>query len=77
MRNGICTKCKSQNIYVGSKVKIKGGAYGSNSIPITALSIAPLDNYVCVDCGYVESYVTDAEKLKKIADKWPKVKNIL
>jgi hypothetical protein len=32
-----------------------------------------LDNYVCVACGYVESYVLDASSLGKIAEKWPKV----
>jgi hypothetical protein len=32
-----------------------------------------LDNYVCVACGYVESYILDASKLRKITEKWPKV----
>jgi hypothetical protein len=35
--------------------------------------MAALDNYVCVDCGLVESYVTDAYMLKKISKKWKSV----
>ncbi|MBU0698270.1 MAG: hypothetical protein KKE59_02405, partial [Proteobacteria bacterium] len=48
------------------------GPFGSNSIPISIVSIAALDNYVCVQCGYLERYVADAEKLKEISKKWKK-----
>jgi hypothetical protein len=51
----------------------KSGPFGSNSIPISIVSIAALDNYVCTDCGYLERYIADAEKLKEIVKKWPKV----
>jgi len=27
---------------------------------------------VCTDCGYLESYIADTEKLKEIVRKWPK-----
>jgi hypothetical protein len=40
---------------------------------MTFWSAAPLDNYVCVACGYVESYVGDATKLQKIVENWPRV----
>ncbi|MBN1638837.1 MAG: hypothetical protein JW866_07710 [Ignavibacteriales bacterium] len=72
MKKGKCPKCGSSNIYEGTKVKMKGGSHGSNSIPITSWSAAPLDNYVCIDCGYVESYIANKEKLEKIKEKWPK-----
>jgi hypothetical protein len=52
----------------------KSGPFGSNSIPISIVSIAALDNYVCTDCGYLERYIADAEKLKEIVQKWPKVR---
>jgi hypothetical protein len=52
----------------------KSGPFGSNSIPISIVSIAALDNYVCTDCGYLERYIADAEKLKEIVKKWPKVR---
>jgi len=50
----------------------KSGPFGSNSIPISIVSIAALDNYVCTDCGYIERYIADPEKLKEIGKKWPK-----
>jgi hypothetical protein len=54
----------------------KSGPFGSNSIPVSIVSIAALDNYVCTDCGYLESYIADAEKLKEIVRKWPKVNRV-
>jgi len=35
--------------------------------------MASIDNYVCVNCGYVEHYISDGSKLKEIAKKWDKV----
>ena len=75
MKSGRCPKCGSTEVHAGTRVSAKGGVYGSNSIPIGALgfSYAALDNYVCATCGYVESYIADEDKLRKIALKWPRV----
>ena len=73
MKQGKCPRCGSEAVYSGVEVYPKSGPFGSNSIPITIVSIAALDNYVCTDCGYVETYIADTEKLKEIAKKWPKV----
>lgn len=70
MRSGICPKCESDRVYSGASLPLKKGPFGSNSIPVSLTSIAALDNYVCVACGYVESYVSDTEKLAEIAKKW-------
>ena len=34
--------------------------------------MAALGNYVCTDCGYVESYISDMDKLVEISQKWDK-----
>lgn len=60
-------------MYCGSDLKLKSGPFGSNSIPVNLTSIAALDNYVCTQCGYVESYISDPSKLKEISIRWPKV----
>jgi len=73
MKTGICPKCGSHEVYGGTEVKWKSGGYNFNCIPITAFTATALDNYVCVDCGYVESYVTDKAKIQKLREKWPKV----
>lgn len=75
MKANKCPKCGSSNIYAGTDVYPKSGPFTSNSIPISLTSIAALDNYVCVACGYVESYVAETEKLKEISKKWEKVEN--
>jgi len=72
LKQGQCPKCHSQEVYAGVDVLPKSGPFGSNSIPISIVSIAALDNYVCVQCGYLERYVADAEKLKEISRKWQK-----
>ena len=75
MKENKCPKCGSEDIYAGTDVYPKSGPFTSNSIPVSLTSIAALDNYVCVACGYVESYVAEAEKLKEISKKWVKVKD--
>lgn len=73
MKNGKCPKCGLDKVYHGSDIPAKFGPFGSNSIPITMLSMASLDNYVCVECGYVESYIAESTKLREISKKWPRV----
>ena len=70
MKTGICPKCSSHEVFSGAGVALKKGPFGSNSIPIGITSIAALDNLVCVECGYVESYVSDPDKLAEISRKW-------
>jgi predicted nucleic-acid-binding Zn-ribbon protein len=73
MKNGKCPKCGSTEIFAGKDLPLKSGPFGSNSIPISLTSMAALDNYVCTDCGLVEHYVADAQRLKEIAKKWKPV----
>jgi predicted nucleic-acid-binding Zn-ribbon protein len=73
VKNGKCPKCGSKEVYCGDDVHPKSGPFGSNSIPVSLTSIASLDNYVCTDCGYMESYIADPAKLKEIFVKWRRV----
>jgi predicted nucleic-acid-binding Zn-ribbon protein len=73
VKEGKCPKCGSDRVFHGSDIPAKSGPFGSNSIPITMVSIAALDNYVCAHCGYVESYVAESSKLREISRKWPRV----
>ena len=73
MKDGKCPKCGSSEIFTGKDLPLKSGPFGSNSIPISLTSMAALDNYVCTDCGLVERYVADEEKLKEIGKKWKPV----
>ena len=73
MKQGKCPKCGSANIHSAVDLPLKSGPFGSNSIPVSLTAMAALDNYVCVDCGLVESYVAEAYMLEKIAKKWKAV----
>ena len=74
MKSGQCPKCGSFEVYSGAYVPNKYVYY--NTIPVSGglfSQVVELDNYVCVNCGYVESYISDEEQLRRIADKWPRV----
>ncbi|MBW2430393.1 MAG: hypothetical protein JRF56_15650 [Deltaproteobacteria bacterium] len=73
MKTGICPKCNSHEVFSGAGIALKKGPFGSNSIPIGLTSMAALDNFVCSECGYVESYVSDPQKLAEISRKWDKI----
>lgn len=73
MKNGQCPKCGSKEVYSGANIPLKSGPFAGNAIPISLSSMAALDNYVCVACGLVESYISDKDKLDDVAERWDKV----
>ena len=68
MKNGKCPKCDSTEIYHGEKRR----SNGISVMMVSSFNQAWLDNYVCTQCGYVESYVLEQDMLEKIKDKWKK-----
>jgi hypothetical protein len=77
MKQGKCPKCGSTKIYSAVDLPLKSGPFGSNAIPVSLTAMAALDNYVCVDCGLVESYVADEHMLNKISKKWKSVNDLV
>jgi len=73
MKKGTCPKCQSKEIYSGASIRMKSGYSHSNTIPITGFRLASLDNYVCCQCGYVESYIGKEKDLAAVKKKWPLV----
>jgi len=71
MKKGVCPKCQSKEVYSGASVSMKSGMSHSNTIPVTGFRMAALDNYVCGQCGFVESYVAKEKDLAAIRKKWP------
>ena len=71
--DGLCPRCDSSRIQSGASIEGKEGLRGGNRIPLDALHYANLDNYVCLDCGYLETYVSDRGALNRIEKQWPKV----
>ena len=69
MQSGICPKCGSDEVYDDSS-KSMFGKGERDYLHISANSTVTLRNYVCIVCGYAESYVEDVEKLHEIQVKW-------
>jgi hypothetical protein len=73
MKSGKCPSCDSANVYhringiyvpntLGTFINTANGNMGSQT-----------DDHICTDCGYMERYVADEQKLKDIAEVWDKV----
>jgi hypothetical protein len=71
MKKGVCPKYQSKEIYGGTGVSMKSGWHNSNTIPISGFKTAALDNYVCGQCGFVESYIAKEKDLEAIKKRWP------
>jgi predicted nucleic-acid-binding Zn-ribbon protein len=67
MKNGKCPKCSSREIFKHSAVTAR------SNLAVSFFNQAKLEDYVCTQCGYLESYVNKAEDLKKIKKKWKRV----
>lgn len=64
MKNGQCPKCGSTNVYTQQNELQETRVAGRLQI---------VDDYVCTACGYFETYLTDQDALRKIAERWKKV----
>lgn len=80
MRNGICPKCSSHSIHA-ARGGYKFGTEGSLVAHIEPgfRGIRPtvqadgIWQFMCVDCGYMESYAADAALTDFVRRNWPAV----
>ena len=68
MKSGICPKCGSHEIYAKKEKKT---TFAPNRILIDARHVAVPEHYICVDCGYVEKYISNGFDTIKM--KWKKI----
>ncbi|MEL6308411.1 MAG: hypothetical protein AAFN11_11295 [Chloroflexota bacterium] len=68
-----CPQCGASAIKSGANIQGKEGLRGSNRLPLDLTHSVAIDNYVCTQCGYTESYITDRRALNRIAKQWQKV----
>lgn len=69
MKNGICPKCKSDEVYFRESSIISN----RTEIRISGLSYAYPSIYVCAKCGYIERYIGNSRKLDQVSTNWTKV----
>ena len=68
MKNGICIKCGSKEVY-----HTTDGAQYSLAVNSRWRPIMEFENYLCTECGYLETYYCfDPPDLK---EKWKKTYN--
>jgi hypothetical protein len=66
MRDGVCPKCNSNEVYYSTT----RGAYGTLLVSFWAAIPTKIIHYVCTDCGNVESYIFDKKALAEISANW-------
>lgn len=64
MKSGKCPKCNSSNVYFKE--------YALNSVSLDGKRVASVD-YICTDCGYFETYITDKDALSKVVTRAEKL----
>lgn len=70
MKSGKCVKCGSANVRRGPKPN--PWRHSSGMVPLATAwgTSVGVQQYVCVACGYVETYVARDEDREKIRRKW-------
>lgn len=72
MKTSQCPKCGSNKVHSGMDIREKEkialhtgeGVFGP---------LHKLDQYVCINCGYVETYLHGVKGLDYVAQHWPLV----
>ena len=64
MKSGTCPKCSSSNVCFK--------AYALDKVTLDGKGVEYAD-YVCTDCGYFETYITDMNPLRKIPARAEKI----
>lgn len=66
MKNGTCIKCNSPNVYVKD--------YEVTAITLNGKPV-PNKSYLCTNCGYFETYITDQGALGNIVTRAEKLRD--
>src|SRR5689334_14352698 len=70
MRDGICPKCGSEEVYMSEASGHAGVIY----LDTSTTGAVTIYDYVCTDCGCVEQYILSNGALKQIRQQWRRVK---
>ena len=72
MRDGICPKCGSHEVYTS----LSPGQRSFIIVSFWTVRGERLRDYVCADCGYAEQYVLSPNSLEKIRQKWERADSL-
>lgn len=68
MKDGICLKCNSEEVYVSNAKSHGVGVFAQSFLP------AHTKLFVCAECIYLEFYIENKSDLQKVREKFRKVK---
>lgn len=68
MKDGICPKCNSEEVYFDGT-----GRHGID-LKISYSYVHGTHLYICADCGYIEFYAQTGFDLQKVKEKYQRVK---
>ncbi len=71
MKSGPCPKCGSKEIYLAPyRIKL---THGRHSMQLGIFDFAKIEEYICAECGFIESYLAGEEDMRKVIRKCEKV----
>ena len=71
MKTGQCPKCGSHDVRSGAAIRDKEKIALHTGEGILG-PLRKMDQYVCVGCGYVETYLQNAADLAYVSQNWPR-----
>ena len=75
MKDGRCGSCNSDKVYAQEN----GFSHGKGFQVVTGfrqvyeMSKTATIDFVCVNCGYFQQYISDKSTLRSVSEKWEKV----
>ena len=72
MKSGTCPKCGAASVFT-RQAGVSRGDGGVHIYTGAVTKPSKLDDYICTSCGYIESYIADAEKRLAVEKVWSKV----
>jgi predicted Zn-ribbon and HTH transcriptional regulator len=73
MKRGKCPKCESSQIYSRHAGIQPEGAWLMQDSTWGGMSVnksVSIDTYLCIRCGFIENYLSDASKVPKVKQYW-------
>jgi hypothetical protein len=77
MRDGICPKCDSREIYTDAYLRSKITVAGMNQVVakvgVLSNTLVEYDNFYCTNCGLLERYIVRPEDRAKVLENWTRI----
>lgn len=77
MKDGLCPKCGSTEIYTDAELAEKANEYGVNKVIVKnnllTNTYVEYNNLYCANCGYLERYIVKEADRDAIVKNWTRI----